>query len=938
MLQRGAALRARIRSIAQPSRTRPLAGLLATLCITCMTFLGVTRAEKPASATDNDTMLIAIEVETVRFQQDTTWDFGGRFKELDPEDQGIQSSRQIEFLGEKDVSATKEQLRKLAGVEMGAYPRMVTQDGKEVVIRSVVNQTVPGGKDSNGKELIADLPIGFVGKFTPKAMQDGKVALNIDITDSHIIATETIQGREYPVAASRVYSGPVELQPGITVAQYSWQSHGWKDGKPQSYRPTVTFITTHVIDSKKGGLPADASNDFAIGHSAFLPGDSVHITKVQRGGGFMTVTADYELASADKANISLYITSTKDSGGTKTDPNQRKTIAKGKGRVVLHHPDVREGMPHVSFYPSGGGSSFGGIYFGTQAEADASQKMSASRAAPAASKTSGASSSSFTLGNSAFLPGDSIQIVSVERSADQLSVTADYTLASQEKADLHLCITSDQKAPPFDRRQATVVTKGKGRVTLHHPSPPPGQPHLTYYAPATHKPFGGIYFGTPEEATQSRKFNLSHMTDAARPSVIEAKLQSIILPRVQFNGASIEEAVEFLRVKSREFDTLDKTGVQFILRTGGTKPGRISLDLKDVPLIEVLRYCTELAGLTYKIEPYAVTIGAANAKATAKLEITAKADIKTTVATRANKIILPSVEFRDATLVEAIEFIRAKSREHDPDKKGVNILLKGDGGTVKITLYLKDVPVPEALRYCAELANYKLSADENSFVLTPTPSKTGAATSQSMPSDNAMLGANTVAQEKAAELRRAKPQMYDFTKAPLGDVLRFLATDAGINFFALPDDNPINQKLVTFSIRASPFAALESLCRANGAVLVFDQDRWFIRAADDPTQIGKVHVLPPTQASVETIADDPGQIGKGYVLPQTQASVETILKDISSILGGDETKPVADKPQPSVQFKKEQNSVYVKATRLQHTWVSAYLRGLSSSAQSATAK
>jgi hypothetical protein len=172
----------------------------------------------------------------------------------------------------------------------------------------------------------------------------------------------------------------------------------------------------------------------------------------------------------------------------------------------------------------------------------------------------------------------------------------------------------------------------------------------------------------------------------------------------------------------------------------------------------------------------------------------------------------------------------------------------------------------------------------------------------------------------------------------LGDVLRFLATDAGINFFALPDDNPINQKLVTFSIRASPFAALESLCLANGAVLVFDQDRWFIRAADDPEQIGKNYVLPRTQDSVETIADDAGQIGKGYVLPQTQASLETILKDISSILDGGETKPVADKPRPSVQFKKEQNSVYVKATRLQHTWVSAYLRGLSSSAQSRNTK
>lgn len=366
MLQRGAALRARIRSIAQPSRTRPLAGLLATLCITCMTFLGVTRAEKPATATnDDDTKLIAIEVKTLRFQEDTTWDFGGRFKQLDPTDVS-KASRQIEMLSEQDFRELQEQLQKLVGANLAAYPRMVTQDGKEVVIRSVVNHPVAGGR-----ELIANLPIGFVGKFTPKTMQDGKVALNLEITDSNLLTHDA-----QPVAASRVYSGPVELNPGITLAQYSWQAHGWKDGKPQSYRPTVTFITAHVLDPQKGGLPADASKDFAIGHSAFLPGDSIRIMQVQRSGGFMMVTADYELASADTARIALFITSTKDAGGTTVADTQHKIIARGKGTVVLHHPDTHEGLPHVSFYPaSHGGQAFGGIYFGTVAEAEQSQKL-----------------------------------------------------------------------------------------------------------------------------------------------------------------------------------------------------------------------------------------------------------------------------------------------------------------------------------------------------------------------------------------------------------------------------------------------------------------------------------------------------------------------------------------------------------------------------------
>jgi len=98
-------------------------------------------------------------------------------------------------------------------------------------------------------------------------------------------------------------------------------------------------------------------------------------------------------------------------------------------------------------------------------------------------------------------------------------------------------------------------------------------------------------------------------------------------------------------------------------------------------------------------------------------------------------------------------------------------------------------------------------------------------------------------------------------------------------------------------------------------MLVLDQNRWFIRIADDSALVTKV-----------------------YALPKTQASIETILKDISTVIEGDETKPVADAPQPSMTFKKEQNSVSVKATRLQHTWISAYFQGLGSSAQSGKTK
>ncbi len=88
-------------------------------------------------------------------------------------------------------------------------------------------------------------------------------------------------------------------------------------------------------------------------------------------------------------------------------------------------------------------------------------------------------------------------------------------------------------------------------------------------------------------------------------------------------------------------------------------------------------------------------------------------------------------------------------------------------------------------------------------------------------------------------LRNAEAMQYDFTNAVLADVLRFLATDAGVSFLSLPSANKENEQLVTFSIKASPFKVLETLCKANGLAIIPDNDIWYIRPADDRELIGQ---------------------------------------------------------------------------------------------------
>lgn len=116
------------------------------------------------------------------------------------------------------------------------------------------------------------------------------------------------------------------------------------------------------------------------------------------------------------------------------------------------------------------------------------------------------------------------------------------------------------------------------------------------------------------------------------------KLNSIVIDNVSLNDVTIREAVEILKQKSRQADTTTsdskKKGVNIVLKipappappAPGTEaevpiPGseptasqtvsettRVSLDLKNIPLIEAVRYLTELVGLKHKVDPFAVSL------------------------------------------------------------------------------------------------------------------------------------------------------------------------------------------------------------------------------------------------------------------------------------------------------------------------------------------
>ena len=120
---------------------------------------------------------------------------------------------------------------------------------------------------------------------------------------------------------------------------------------------------------------------------------------------------------------------------------------------------------------------------------------------------------------------------------------------------------------------------------------------------------------------------------------ISEKLRRIIIPSINFEDTTVEEAIDFLRLRSAELDTLEldpaRKGVNFVVRrprssgaaaggdagldaaaadaipAAGGDPGSLriaQLRVRNVPLAQALKYICDATKLRYKVDDFAVTL------------------------------------------------------------------------------------------------------------------------------------------------------------------------------------------------------------------------------------------------------------------------------------------------------------------------------------------
>jgi general secretion pathway protein D len=132
--------------------------------------------------------------------------------------------------------------------------------------------------------------------------------------------------------------------------------------------------------------------------------------------------------------------------------------------------------------------------------------------------------------------------------------------------------------------------------------------------------------------------------DKGGVAYITEKLRRIIIPKIDFDNSTVEEAIDFLRMRAAELDTLEldpaRKGINFVVRRpravavaapptetatdaepGAALPAAAApppsdpgslrvkeLRLRNVPLAVALKYICDQAKLRYKVDDFAVTL------------------------------------------------------------------------------------------------------------------------------------------------------------------------------------------------------------------------------------------------------------------------------------------------------------------------------------------
>ena len=160
--------------------------------------------------------------------------------------------------------------------------------------------------------------------------------------------------------------------------------------------------------------------------------------------------------------------------------------------------------------------------------------------------------------------------------------------------------------------------------------------------------------------------------------------ERVILPKVDFREASLEEAAEFLTHVGRKY-AKDPTRLNIILAVPlpagppvGALPDprpKITLQKQSQSLLTTLQEAAAQAGCEVQGEAHALVVRAKGAPALPPVVLGAGANGEA-IRKKLDQIVVPRIDFRQSTPREGIEFLVLKMKQLDPNGAGVSVVMK----------------------------------------------------------------------------------------------------------------------------------------------------------------------------------------------------------------------------------------------------------------------
>jgi hypothetical protein len=85
-------------------------------------------------------------------------------------------------------------------------------------------------------------------------------------------------------------------------------------------------------------------------------------------------------------------------------------------------------------------------------------------------------------------------------------------------------------------------------------------------------------------------------------------------------------------------------------------------------------------------------------------------------------IIFDKIDFRSISFLDAVDYLRHQAKVRDPQKKGINIIVKSGGGhNPKLTLQLGKSSLYRVLKTITDIADYRWRFIGDTLILEPIP-------------------------------------------------------------------------------------------------------------------------------------------------------------------------------------------------------------------------